>query len=162
MEKKRFTVIRGGRNAPAPAVEHAIDLDWVPRDRWRRSMELRRGDEVMGVLRREGIAGYRAIAETPDTTWLLTRAGIHMPRTRIQHDGMEIGSYQDGELFLTDGSRFRYTHGRWTDRSGRVLLRDRGDRLRIEPAGLGLPERVLLALLGEYLKQVETEPPEER
>jgi hypothetical protein len=41
-------------------------------------------------------------------------------------------------------------------------VRHRGDKLRIEPAGLDLPERVLLALLGEYLNQVETDPPEER
>jgi hypothetical protein len=161
MDRKRFTVIRGGRDAPAPTAVRAIDLDCVPRDRWRRTIELRRRDEVVGVLRREGITGYRAVAETPEKTWVIDRVGLTVPGITIQCNGAEIGIYEDGELFLMSGS-VRRTHDRWVNGSGRVLVRDRGSRLRIEPAGTAFPDHLLLALFGEYLKQVEVEPPEER
>jgi hypothetical protein len=161
MDRKRFTVIRGGRDAPAPTAVRAIDLDCVPRDRWRRTIELRRGDEVAGVLRREGLTGYRAVAETPEKTWVIDRVGLTMPGITIQCNGAEIGIYEEGELFLMSGT-IRRTQGRWVDSTGCVLVRDRGTRLRIEPAGAAFPDHLLLALLGEYLKQVEAEPPEER
>jgi hypothetical protein len=161
MERRRFTVIRGGREAAPSAAVRAIDLDCVPRDRWRRTIELRRGDEIAGVLRREGMTGYRAVAETPSKTWLLDRVGVMLPSITIHCDGAEVGAYDDGNLLL-EGGRFCRTFGRWADAGGRVLVRDRGDRLRIEPAGLAFSDYLLLALLGEYLKQVDAEPPEER
>lgn len=160
MDRKRFTLIRGGRDARPPAAEAAVDLVCVPRDRWRRTLELRRGDEVVGVLRREGLIGFRAVAEASGTTWVVDRINGIFPSVLIYCDGAEIGVYEDDDLVLHSG-RYPRRQGRWLDSAGQVLLRDRGDRVRVEPAGLALPEHLLLALLSVYLKQVDAEPPEE-
>jgi hypothetical protein len=156
MDRNRFQVIQGGRSAP-PTPEGAVDLLRVPRDRWRRTIELRRGDETVAALHREGRTGYRAAAEIPPDSWTFDRSGLLESTVVIRSDKDAVGIFQDGELWLGD-RLFRWSPGRWVDHDGCLLVRDRGDRVRIESHGRSLAEALLLALLAEYLRQVDVEP----
>ncbi len=88
-------------------------LEWVlPRGSDRR-YELRRGSKVIATLTRPKLFGSLAVAELPDGSWTMKRAGFLQPRVTVRRQGSDedyavfrprwTGS---GDIEFSDGRRY--------------------------------------------------------
>lgn len=150
--------IVGGKQA---AVEPIQQYTWIELDRWKRVYELRSGHDVVGTLRRERFAGWRASVETVEARWTFQRNGlvhqsvvVHSPELEL-----DVATFDDGSLLFSTGRTFRWARGSWIDANGRKLVRTIGDRVRIDPGASRLQELMLLIFLAQYLLVADPDGP---
>src|SRR5947209_8052170 len=142
----------------------ARELTWVQPERKVRAFTLQGAEGALVSIRWDG-RGARAVVEAADGQWIIDRRGMMRPHVSVRTDGGETdlavfhGSrdgggrleLRDGRIYAWNNTNWRHTAWAWTDRSERLLLRFKGDRMTIEAAGTTVRELPLLVALSWYL-----------